>query len=118
MSSYKELQEQIAGLQKKAEQARAQEMDGARSQIKALMKQYWISVADLSQKSPGQKKQRRESLGLFCSAMARTFNQVEAACLANWLEKTKSSSGLSNIDKHAPNTNGILIKSGPFVNLS
>lgn len=58
MFSYKELQEQIADLQGKAEQARAQEISSAVTQIKALMQQYGITASDLlgkERKTKGKK---------------------------------------------------------------
>lgn len=56
MSSYKELQAQIAELQKKAEEARAGEINGALSQIKELMQQYGITANDLLGKKSVTKK--------------------------------------------------------------
>lgn len=50
MASYKDLQNQIAELQKKAEEVRGQEMSGALAQIKELMNQYGITVNDLTGK--------------------------------------------------------------------
>lgn len=47
MASYKDLQMQIAELQRKAEKARFQEIEGAVSQIKALMQEYMITTKDL-----------------------------------------------------------------------
>ncbi len=47
MATYQELQAQIAELQVQAEQARKQEISGAIAQIKTLMAQYGITVADL-----------------------------------------------------------------------
>jgi DNA-binding protein H-NS len=60
MASYKELQDQIAELQKKAEEARVQEIDGALSQIKALMHQYGITTDDLLSKTRGTKKEGKK----------------------------------------------------------
>ena len=45
--SFKEYQKEIAELQKKASEARRQETAGAIAQIKALMKQFDLSIADL-----------------------------------------------------------------------
>jgi DNA-binding protein H-NS len=53
MNSYNAIQKQIAELQKQAEAARIQEIDGALSQIKALMQEYGIGIQDLASK---QKK--------------------------------------------------------------
>ena len=56
MSSYKELQNQIAELQRKAEEARAQEIDEGRKRIKALMEQHGITADDLLGKKVTTKK--------------------------------------------------------------
>lgn len=59
MTSYKDLQAKIAELQAKAEEARFKELDGAVSQIKAMMQEYDISIEDLvgkSRKKTGAKK--------------------------------------------------------------
>jgi DNA-binding protein H-NS len=58
MTSYKDIQAQISELQRKAEEARSQEIEGAIAQIKALMQEYEISVEDLvgrSKKQAGKK---------------------------------------------------------------
>ncbi len=47
MTSYKDIQAEIAQLQAKAEEARYKELAGAISTIKALMQEYNISVEDL-----------------------------------------------------------------------
>lgn len=54
MSSYKELQKQIAELQMKAHEAKSHEMQGAISQIKELMHQFGITSTDIL--GPGKKK--------------------------------------------------------------
>jgi DNA-binding protein H-NS len=61
MASYKELQEQITELQKQAEQARLQEIDGAVKQIRALMQQYGITSDDLLNQASGPKKKSAKS---------------------------------------------------------
>lgn len=48
MTTYAEYVEQIAKLQSLAEAARQDEITGAVQQIKSLMQQYGITVADLS----------------------------------------------------------------------
>ena len=48
MTTYAEYVEQIAKLQSLAEAARQNEITGAVQQIKSLMQQYGITVADLS----------------------------------------------------------------------
>jgi DNA-binding protein H-NS len=60
MVTYKELQDQIAALQSKAEETRAQELDGAIHQIKALMHEYGIAVDDL--KTTTKKKEKKPKL--------------------------------------------------------
>ena len=47
MASYKDLQNQIAELQRAAEEARAQEVQGAIDQIKTLMQDYGLSIDDI-----------------------------------------------------------------------
>jgi len=47
MATYKELQDQIARLQMDAEEARSKEIEGALSQIKALMEEYGLTVNDI-----------------------------------------------------------------------
>ena len=47
MATYKELQDQIARLQMDAEEARSMEIEGALSQIKALMEEYGLTVNDI-----------------------------------------------------------------------
>ena len=56
MSSYKDLQNQIAELQKKAREVRGQEMSGALAQIKDLMNQYGITVNDMTGKKSATKQ--------------------------------------------------------------
>lgn len=61
MATYKELQDQIAALQYKAEETRAQELDGAVQEIRALMQQYGISLQDLNsaEKTKGKKSKQQ-----------------------------------------------------------
>ena len=61
MSSYKDLQTQIADLQKKAEQVRIQEMNGGLAQIRDLMHQYGITVDDLMAKKSSSKNASKGS---------------------------------------------------------
>ena len=56
MATYKELQVQIAELQKKAEEARANEINAALAQIKELMQQFGITANDVLGKTATQKK--------------------------------------------------------------
>lgn len=52
MSSYREIQAQIADLQKKAEAARSGELANAKAQIASIMKEHGLTVADLG--NPGK----------------------------------------------------------------
>jgi DNA-binding protein H-NS len=75
MATYKELQDQIAALQNKAEVTRAEELDGAVQQIKALMEEYGITVQDLSTaaKTKG-KKSKQQSKVQFQDANGKTWS--------------------------------------------
>lgn len=48
MATYKEIQNQIAELQRVAEEARAQEVQGAIDQIRTLMADYGLSADDIA----------------------------------------------------------------------
>lgn len=50
MSSYNELRTQIAELEKKAAEARAQELEGALTQVRNIIREYGFSVADIGKK--------------------------------------------------------------------
>lgn len=72
MSRYKELQEQIAALQKQAEEARQQEIAAVVADIKAKMAEYGITLQDLgaggrrrgrAKASVGQAKYRNPATG-------------------------------------------------------
>lgn len=72
MSRYKELQEQIAALQKQAEEARQQEIAAIIAEIKAKMAEYGITLQDLgaggrrrgrAKASAGQPKYRNPATG-------------------------------------------------------
>jgi DNA-binding protein H-NS len=54
MATYKQLKDQIEELQRQAEEARAQEVNGAVNQIKTLMQDYGITISDLD--GAGRKK--------------------------------------------------------------
>jgi DNA-binding protein H-NS len=75
MATYKELQDQIAALQNKAEVTRAEELDGAVQQIKALMEEYGITLQDLSTaaKTKG-KKSKQQSKVQFQDANGKTWS--------------------------------------------
>lgn len=64
MATYRELQDQIAALQYKAEETRAHELDGAIQQIKALMKEYGITLEDLdtAAKKKGNKSKQQAKI--------------------------------------------------------
>lgn len=47
MSTYKEIQDQIKQLQKQAEELRKKEIGSAINQIKSIMDEYGITIADL-----------------------------------------------------------------------
>jgi DNA-binding protein H-NS len=57
MTTFKELQDQIAKLKQDAEQIRLKEIDGAISQIKSLMNEYGITVQDIE--SSGRRKSNK-----------------------------------------------------------
>lgn len=70
MATFKEIQSQIEALQKQAEEARSNEISQAVTQIKQLMEDYGITVADLSsarkkgvKKSAGTAKYRDPQTG-------------------------------------------------------
>lgn len=58
MATYKEIQNQIAELQRAAEAARANEVQGAVDKIKSLMADYGLSIDDIvgSKKRGGKAK--------------------------------------------------------------
>ncbi len=61
MSRYKELQAQIAALQKEAEEARKQEIAAVVAEIKAKMAEYGISVEDLGLATRGRGRRRAQA---------------------------------------------------------
>jgi DNA-binding protein H-NS len=75
MATYKELQDQIAALQNTAELTRAQELDGAVQQIKALMAEYGITVADLDSAARTKgKKSKQQTKIQFQDANGKTWS--------------------------------------------
>lgn len=58
VSRYKELQEQIAILQKQAEEARKQEIASVVAEIKAKMAEYGITVEDLGPAARGRGRKK------------------------------------------------------------
>lgn len=90
MSTYQELLAQKAELERKIENARKQELSDAIAQIKALMTQYGITVADLGGKlAPGKSgstkgskvapKYRNPATGDTWTGRGRQPKWVEAA---------------------------------------
>lgn len=61
MSRYKELQDQIAALQKQAEEARKQEIASVVAEIKAKMAEYGITVDDLGPAARGKGRKKAAS---------------------------------------------------------
>ena len=57
MKTLKQLQEQIADLQKQAEEVRAGEMDGAIVEIKKLMAEFDVTIDDLKETPKKGRKQ-------------------------------------------------------------
>ncbi|MBK4737328.1 H-NS histone family protein [Noviherbaspirillum pedocola] len=55
MATYKDIQNQIAELQRAAEEARAKEVQGAVEQIRTLMADYDLSIEDIQGASKGKK---------------------------------------------------------------
>lgn len=75
MATYKELQDQIAALQWKAEETRAQELDGAVQQIKALMAEFEITFEDLGTASRKKsKKSKTITVAQFQDADGNTWS--------------------------------------------
>nr|WP_314621622.1 H-NS histone family protein [uncultured Noviherbaspirillum sp.] len=64
MTSYKDIQAEIAELQAKAEEARFKEIASAISKIKTLMQEYNISVEDLAEKSKKEKGLKKKSVNV------------------------------------------------------
>lgn len=64
MSSYSELQAQIAELQKKAEAARAGELSAAKAKISEIMKEYGLTVADLGGTGKAKASKTREPVAI------------------------------------------------------
>lgn len=62
MTSYKDIQAEIAQLQAKAAEARYKELEDAITKIKTLMREYGISVEDLSEKSKKKTNVKKRSV--------------------------------------------------------
>jgi len=61
VSRYKEIQNQIAALQKEAEEARKQEIASVIAEIKAKMAEYGITVDDLGSAARGRGRKKAAS---------------------------------------------------------
>jgi len=61
VSRYKEIQDQIAALQKEAEEARKQEIASVVAEIKAKMAEYGITVDDLGSAARGKGRKKAAS---------------------------------------------------------
>lgn len=64
MTSYSELQAQIAELQKKAEAARAAELADAKAKIAEIMKEHGLTVADLGGAVRAKSTKAREPVAI------------------------------------------------------
>jgi DNA-binding protein H-NS len=64
MSSYQELQAQIAVLQKQAEAARSGEITAAKAKIAEIMKEYGLAVSDLTVASKAKSTKVREPVAV------------------------------------------------------
>jgi DNA-binding protein H-NS len=64
MTSYSELQAQIAELQKKADAARSNELAAAKAKIAEIMKEYGLTVTDLGGFSKQKNAKVREPVAI------------------------------------------------------
>jgi DNA-binding protein H-NS len=64
MSSYQELQAQIAELQKQAEAARSSEIAAAKAKIAEIMKEYGLTISDLGASSKTKPTKVREPVAI------------------------------------------------------
>lgn len=64
MTSYSELQAQIAELQKKAEAARSNELAAAKAKIAEIMKEYGLSLSDIGGVNKQKTGQVREPVAI------------------------------------------------------
>lgn len=64
MSSYQELQAQIAELQKQAEAARSSEIAAAKAKIAEIMKEYGLTISDLGVASKTKPTKVREPVAV------------------------------------------------------
>lgn len=64
MSSYSELQAQIAELQKQAEAARSSEITAAKAKIAETMKEYGLTLSDLAVTSKAKSTKVREPVAI------------------------------------------------------
>lgn len=85
MSTYQEYTAKIAELQQLAEAARKNEIAGAKAQIAAIMKDYGLTVADLSgvktkavkERSPVASKYRNDATGETWTGRGRSPKWLE-----------------------------------------
>jgi DNA-binding protein H-NS len=63
MATFKEIQNQIAELQRAAEEARANEVQGAIDQIRTLMADYSLSIEDIQGTMRGKKGGKAKGTG-------------------------------------------------------
>lgn len=64
MTSYSELQAQIAELQKQAEAARTLEVAAAKAKIADIMKEYGLTLADLGSAGKAKPQKAREPVAI------------------------------------------------------
>ena len=64
MSTYSEIQAQIAELTRQAEAARSSELASAKSQIFAIMKEYGLTAADLGGSQKAKNSKVREPIAI------------------------------------------------------
>ena len=84
-ATYQDYQKQIAELQAKAEEARRNEVAGARAQIQSIMREHGLSVADIggnakppkAARKPVDIKYRDEATGLTWTGRGRAPKWLE-----------------------------------------
>lgn len=74
MATYKELQNEIAALQRAAEEARASEIDGAVAEIKFLMAEHGITIDDIKGLSNKKNSKFRASNVQFKDESGNTWS--------------------------------------------
>lgn len=84
-ATYRDYQKQIAELQAKAEEARRNEVAGARAQIQSIMREYGLTLADISgstkppkaERKPVEIKYKDEATGLTWTGRGRAPKWLE-----------------------------------------